>query len=151
VGVILLSFFIEENAVKDFMNRLLRESIFDGFEARTVDITALACISIFGQTESENDNILTWSEIKPLVTAVIKSGPRPRYMKIIFSANKELTVSVHENAKALFLNMTYENNKISFTTACAQKVFTLDKSLDKQWDVWVKDFFMGNKIPANEE
>jgi hypothetical protein len=147
-GVTLLSLAIEESAVKDFMNRLLLENLFDPFEVRGVEISALTRVSISGAKEQttenpagERENYLLWSQVKSLVTAVIKNGERPRSVKIVFSADAEAAANFHANAKALFLNMTYENNQTAFTTACAQKQFSLDKSLDTQWDEWVAEFF----------
>jgi hypothetical protein len=123
---------------------MLLEKIFDAFEIRGVEITAQTRISVSGAKDPEG--FLSWAECKPLITAIIKTGPRPRLMKIIFCTDSKTTEAIHENAQAVFLNMTYENNQVTFTTACAQKQFALDKSLDNEWDSWVKEFFRRNDI-----
>jgi hypothetical protein len=140
----LLSLTLGEADVKGFMNRLLLDDVFDGFEMRGAEITALTRVSISGAKEPEG--FLTWGECKSLITAIAKSGPRPRYMKVVFSCDAETTAAMHANAKALFINMTYDNGGTTFTTACAQREFALDKTLDAKWDAHVMAFFKQKNI-----
>ena len=147
-GITLLSLYIEESNVKNFMNRLLLEDIFEDFELRGAEIAAQLRVSVSGEVEPEG--FITWGQAKPLITAIIKNGPRPRYMKIIFAGSREMVAAVHENAQALFINMTYENGQVTFTTACAQKQFALDKTLDTRWDAWVSAYFRQNGIIVKE-
>jgi hypothetical protein len=146
----LLSLTLDESSVKGFMNRLLKDDIFDTFEIRGIEIAAVTRISISGYKDQEPDDSLTWAECKPLITAIIKSGSRPRYMKVIFCNGIEATAALHENAQALFINMTYDNGQVIFTTACAQKEFALDKSLDIKWDSHVMAFFKKYGIDVKE-
>ena len=143
----MLLFTLEETHVKNFMRRLLREPLFDSFQLRAAEIIALARVSVYGENEN---TFSTWEQMKPIVTAIIKNGPKPRYIKIVFSAGAE-TLAAHENAQAFFINMVYENNQITFTTACAQKQFSMDKTLDSQWDAYVFQFFKNNNLPVKRE
>ncbi len=146
----MLSLSIPEPHVKSFMNRLLRESLFDAFEIRGAEVAARTRISVSGAIEDEAGGFVKWAEIKPLITEIVKTGGRPRYMKIIFSADSGVVGTIHENAQALFLNLVYENNGVTFTTASAQKQFALDKSLDTQWDEHIMKFFAEGKIEVSE-
>jgi len=47
----------------------------------------------------------------------------------------------HENAAAMFLNLNFEEGTARFTTAIAQKTFSLDKSIDQVWDQKIVNFF----------
>lgn len=151
----MLALAITESDVKDFMNRLLREDLFDAYEVRSVEIAALTRVDISGMAEQEQrDNnetktarpFVTWSQLRPLVYAIIKNGSRPRLLKIVFACDDQTTASVHPNASALFLNLLYENGMVQFTAATSQKLFTMDKTLDAQWEEKVIDFFAKSNV-----
>jgi len=150
---------MDTELVKGFMGRLLREDILDEFEVRGVEIGLNTRVSINGaiettQSESEEDAgtgkasaiYATWEAMRPLVYSIIKTSAKPRLVKIVFSYKAQDIAVVHGNAAALFLNMVYENDTVSFTTATAQKEFALDKSLDDSWDEWVRGFFTRKNI-----
>ena len=150
---------IDAAAVKWFMGRLLREDILDEYEVRGVEIGLNTRISINGAIEtaesaSEDESqktktstaYITWEALRPLVYSIIKTSPKPKLVKIVFSYRAQDVAAVHANAAALFLNMVYENDTVSFTTATAQKEFALDKSLDDTWDGWVRGFFVRKNI-----
>lgn len=144
---------IEEPAVRNFMNRLLREDIFDLFEVRGVELNALTHVEISGAVDRDRQSgeerpYLSWERLKPLVTEAIKHGGKPRTLRIIFSGSDAVNTTVHPNASALFLNMAYENGGVTFTTATAQKEFTLDKTLDALWEEYVQAFFKRSAITA---
>jgi len=141
-------------AVKGFMGKLLREDILDKFEVRGVELSLNIRISINGVLESPDANeegpvspgYISWETLRPMVYDIIKAGAKPRQIKIIFSYKAEDVKAIHPNAAALFLNMVYENDTVSFTTATAQREFALDKSLDDSWDEWVRGFFVSKNI-----
>ena len=136
----MLALELSDDLVKGFMGRLLKEGIFSDFKVRSVDILAKNRFSLDGEISgSEAKNFSMWSELQPLVFEVVKHMGRPSVLKIVFS-HKEPQV-IHENASALFLNMMYENGKVSFTTATSQKAFSLEKTLDSTWDEWMRGFF----------
>lgn len=146
----MLALTIDKTAVKGFMAKLLRENLFDDFETRTVEIATTTRIFIDGTQETTNNAIkngfFPWSETRPLVYEIIKLCPKPRHMKIIFSLKDE----IHTSAAALFLNLIYENDEVTFTTATAQKEFTLDKTLDTIWDEWVRGFFAKEGVDVTD-
>jgi hypothetical protein len=133
----MLALEIEKDDVKNFMGKLLREELFGAFEMRTAEILAATKITIDGALES--GEFATWGATRPLIFEIIKMNKKPRHMKIIFASHSPN--EIHQNAAALFLNFTYDNDSVSFTTATAQKEFALDKSLDSSWDIYVRNFF----------
>jgi len=140
----MLALELEKSTVKTFMGKILRENIFDMFEVRNIEIATTIHINIEGQLEAYGDKkpgFSTWEALRPLVYAVIKTSPKPRYVKIVFSYRANEACDIHPNAAALFLNMAYENDGVSFTTGTAQREFVFEKSLDASWDEWVKGFF----------
>jgi len=140
----MLALEIEKTEVKLFMSKLLREELFDTFEIRSVEIATNTRISIDGTPESPEADFPLWGEIRPLVYEIIKLCTKPRHVKIVFS--KKDASEIHTNAAALFLNLTYENDSVTFTTASAQKEFILDKSLDTNWDEWIRSFFIKSRL-----
>ena len=80
------------------------------------------------------------------ILPIIKTSAKPKLVKIVFSYKAQDAAAIHANAAALFLNMVYENDTVSFTTATAQKEFALDKSLDDSWGEWVRGFFVRKNI-----
>ena len=149
--------------VKGFMNRLLREDILDQFEVRGVEMALSTRININGALEAptpEDDTepeakprslgYATWESLRPLIFAIIKTGAKPKQIKIVFSYKSSDAKEIHQNAAALFLNMVYEGDAVSFTTATAQKEFSLEKSLDDSWDEWVRGFFVRKGIVVTD-
>ena len=165
----MLALVMDQSAVRAFMNRLVLEDIFDKFEVRTAEIVAGIRVTISGaieQVQPDNEisaeqdqrvkpvvSYTTWAALKPLIFAVIKNGQKPRQLKIVFSYPAEEAVNIHTNAQALFINLTYETDTVTFTTATAQKEFALDKSLDHVWDEWVQRFMAekGVAVKTQEE
>jgi len=142
----MLALQLDNNAVKTFMGQILREDIFDCFEVRSIDISVATRINIDGLLETEPEEgkkpgFITWENLRPLVLGIIKTSPKPKHVKIVFSYMASGAYEIHANAAALFLNMAYENDTVTFTTGASQREFALDKSLDTNWDEWVRGFF----------
>ncbi|MCL2604068.1 MAG: DUF5721 family protein [Defluviitaleaceae bacterium] len=151
----MLSLKIDETAVKEFMNRLLRGDLFDTLSVRAAELTLATHIAISGKLENENAPeaapFSAWGDMRPLVYDLIKRGTKPKLMKIIFS--HPAPADIHTNAAALFLNLIYEKDTVTFTAATAQREFALDKTLDAAWDTWVREFLakLGITITDNLE
>ena len=150
---------MDSGQVKAFMGRLLREDVLDEFEVRGIEIGLSTRISINGMLEAAQSGsdestpsikvpttYITWEAMRPLVYSIIKTNAKPKLVKIVFSYKAAGVLEIHGNAAALFLNMVYENDTVSFTTATAQKEFALDKSLDDSWGEWVRGFFARKNI-----
>jgi len=137
--------------VKIFMNALFKQETFDKFEVRGVEISSFTKFNISGNLNTVNSeknepkrNYCTWEQLRPYVLNIIKGNEKPSYIKIIFSLSVEESLNLHSNASALFLNMHFANDTITFTTGTAQKEFVLDKSLDYVWEDYIKKFFNAN-------
>ena len=154
----MLALELDKSTVKTFMGQLLREELFDTFEVRSVEIATTIRINIDGQQvveaktvddtpEAKKPGFSTWEALRPLVYAIIKTSPKPKYVKVVFSYKASEACDIHGNAAALFLNFAYENDSVTFTTGTAQKEFLFEKSLDIAWDEWVKAFFAKAGLP----
>lgn len=140
------AFSIQEPQVKDFMQHLFTCDTFINFEVRGVVVHSFTHFEISGE---KDNGYCTWEELRPYIRNIIKGKEKPRSMKIIFArGNPQI---FHPNAAALFMNIIYDSDKITCTTACSQKNFELSKTLDLEWDAWVAEFFKENGIPAAED
>jgi len=139
------SFAIPADHVKSFMGRLLKDPILDDFHARTVELAISVHITIDGKVPGEDKKYTPWAKLRPLVYDLVRRGTKPQMIKIVFSHAQP--TGVHPNAAALFINLAYENDAITFTTATAQREFALDKSLDAAWVEWVEGFFAKMGVP----
>lgn len=151
----MLVFSIEKDEVKNFMNKLLKEDIFDNFEVRSFEVETIVKYEIMGNINQEylSDNeerfFVKWKELKPFICAIIKGNKKPKYMKMIFSLEEKAVENLCENAKAMFLNVNYANDEILVTTGTSQKSFSLAKMEDKVWEDAVLKFFAKNEININ--
>jgi len=136
---------LDKTCVKGFMGKLLREGLFDEFEARSVEIFAAINVTLDGAGAS---GWSAWGAMRPMAYEIVKMCAKPRRMKVVFS--KSDADEIHTNAAALFLNITYENDAVTFTTATSQKEFAMDKSLDRAWDEWVNGFFEKSEIKVTD-
>lgn len=148
----MFAFIIEENEIKVFMDKLFRQDCFDRLEIRTVELETIVKYEISGSINKEylNENeerfFAKWSEIKGYVFQLIKGHKKPKYLRLVFSLDDGALKALDENAAAAFLNLSYENNRVTGTTGTSQKGFSLDKSLDISWEDMIKRFFKKNEI-----
>jgi len=141
---------------KNFMNMLFRSYIFDNFEVREVSIKTFINFEInctlnkeyYSLTEQENikNQYCLWKDLKPVVFQIIKGNRQPKFIKFIFSLDEVKTQQFDSQAKALFLNVTFDSGKILCVSGCSQKNFSLDKKLEIKWDEYIKEFFYINNI-----
>ncbi|MCL2699639.1 MAG: DUF5721 family protein [Defluviitaleaceae bacterium] len=138
----MLSFSIAETEVREFMNKLLREDVFDSFEARGVEISSFARFEIDGVS---GESCCSWGEMRPYVFNIIK-GRRPKAFKIVLSLPVEQARALHENAAAYFLNFMFDGGEILCTAAAAEKSFSLDRAAEGAWQEFVTEFFKSKQI-----
>ena len=56
-----------------------------------------------------------------------------------------------EQVQGLYLNIRYEAGMLRCVTGTALNFFTMDKSLETEWDGYVRRFFREHGIPCREE
>lgn len=140
---------------KQFMSLLLKGTSFDRLLVRSVTLRTSVLFEIdctldknwFDVGEAENmEKYALWSDIKPVIFELIKGHKLPGYMKIILSPASMATEKIHNNAAALFININFENNILTITTGCSEKIFSMDRSVERIWDEYASKFFKNNGI-----
>lgn len=153
----MISLLIED--IKDCMNGLLKENVFDNFLFHSLDLKVLTDFHIDGQINSDylNDQeteleptkkYLLWKEIRPLIIEIIKAYRTPLSMQINFilseaSINKILA-NTPEELKSVIQSFSFrlhfEQNSLRLITATNYKGFLPDKSMEHNFDLSIKQF-----------
>jgi len=128
--------------VRGFMVKLLKEEVFDGFQLRNAVVNTFARFEIYGS--NGDAGCAMWGLVRPHVFGIIKGGAPPRSIKIIFG--KEMEMEDADSPISLFINIHFEDGKVSLTTGISKKGFSLDKSDDERWDTQVVQFLKENEI-----
>ncbi|MBQ5869695.1 MAG: hypothetical protein IIW57_01860, partial [Lachnospiraceae bacterium] len=56
-----------------------------------------------------------------------------------------------DSVGGLYLNVLYENNEMTIVTGTSMNIFTLDKTLEHEWDESVKEFLKKHDIVCSEK
>lgn len=157
--------------MKSFTSKLFVGEVFDQFLVKEASISTYNTFTIDGtikggyysQEEMEERNIgalSAWSAIKPFCFSLIKGKRLPGSFRIImlmpedgterFLASRNIGLA-RDQVKGLYVNIRYEEEKLTCVTGTSVSVFTLDKTLDDEWDQGFKGFLKNNQIPFVEE
>ncbi|WP_343208992.1 DUF5721 family protein [Anaerolentibacter hominis] len=129
------------------MKELLLEDTFDSFLYIEGKVTTYADFLIDGTRkkdwytrdeleELEDRNNLLWKEIRPVLFQMIKGNKTPLFFRIVLSPPVSLTggdFAMNPDDR-YFFNIKYENRKLTITTGISQKVFSMDRSSEREWD-----------------
>jgi hypothetical protein len=156
--------------VKAFMGKLLMNTTFDTFLLKEMELHTLTGFNITGQfneafftkeeLEERGDNkYILWSDVKQIAFAMIKGNKTPLSLKIIFQLPKETCEALvnslggrlkPEEIGGLYLNVRFEKGELRIITGTAMKTFTLDKTLEQEWDKMVKSILKEQGIVYEE-
>ncbi|MGI6072623.1 MAG: DUF5721 family protein [Lachnospiraceae bacterium] len=99
--------------------------------------------------DGEKNEPVKWENIKSLCYNIIAGKRLPLKFKIVFMVPPEKMGNLIEregldisarSVNAMFLNIRFENKKLTCTTGISLKEFTLDKSLENAWDNSMEKF-----------
>ena len=158
--------------VKDFMNKFLRSETFDHFLLQEGVITSGASYVIDGHIHSD---FYTSEEMEELEIAdcdflpygllrgncfdLIKGKKTPssfKFVLLLSPQNLERTLSSIQRSftgndiTGVFLNIRFHNQQLSLTTGISYRIFSVDKTLDNEWDRLVKQFLKQHEIAFEE-
>ncbi|MDF2821266.1 MAG: hypothetical protein K0R15_1707 [Clostridiales bacterium] len=150
--------------VKKFMEKLFIGPMFDNFLILSGDVKASISWHIEGDINNDyysSDELeiinerkyALWSEIKPVVFNIIKGKKTPSYLKIVFMLSDENITSfatsigiLPSDVGGIFLNIKYDSSGLNIITGSSQKTFSLDKTLEQQWDQATKKLLFKNEV-----
>lgn len=159
---------IKISDVKKFMSKLLVQTVFDNFLLSELDVVTFNAFRINGKINKswyDTDELDTeeeytkWHQIKPYAFQMIKGNKVPASLKIVFylsQENKERIIhrvggDWKENDISQFcLNMKYEEGEMILTTGVAYNTFTMDRTMQEQWDYDLKKYLKYYEIEYEE-
>ena len=152
--------------IKNFMAGMLTGNMFDKFYLCDGEIQTFTEFHLggylnrpyFDSEEWENlegRKLCLWSEMKPFVFQLIRGHKLPVRFNFVFQLSRENTVWLlekhrlpvrEEDIGGLFMNITYEHQKLVCTSGVSYKTFIMDKTLEQCWDETVCQYFKQNHI-----
>lgn len=157
--------------VKIFMSKLLANTTFDLFIVKELELQTFTGFTINGQLneafytkeeleERAEPKAILWSEVRQVVFSMIKGNKTPLSLKVIFQLPRGQCESLleqlggkyrMEEIGGLFLNVRFDRGELRIITGTAIKTFTMDKSLEQEWDSKVKSLLKEQSIVFDEE
>lgn len=129
--------------VKGFMGKLLASDTFDDYLILEAVITKANTFTIDGRLneeylsdlENEDQSLVgklqTWGNVRNFCFELIKGKTLPVYMKVVLQKSRE--EADH------YLNIVYDRKELKVVTGTSLRTFTLDKSLEREWDKSAED------------
>ena len=137
--------------VKGFMAALLTKETFDEFHLVEATIHNRIAYVIDGHTTGEERSCIPFGEVRPLCFDMIKGKQTPEYFQFVLQLAPEAKDNFIENSDvvlqsadvvSLSMNIRYQNDELTVMTGTSLRIFTVDRSLEQQWDRWVRNFLV---------
>lgn len=154
--------------IKQFMNRLLGSNIFDNFLLSEAMIVSNITYQLDGAlqksfyTEEQLEELgikdmtyVPFSLVRTNCFDLIKGKNVPLSFRFVFLLSPDNMANTiarsHSNFRTediagMFINLNYRGGKLTCTTGISYKTFSLEKTLEQEWDVLVEAFFKKNQI-----
>ena len=154
--------------IKDFMNKFLNPEIFDHFLLQEGIVVSFASYVIDGtitkgfytDTEAEELGIKTFhflpfSMLRPRIFDLIKGKKAPSSFKFILMLSPENQKRTMErigssytpaDISAMSMNIKFQNQMLTLTTGISYRIFSTDKTLEPEWDKFVRQFLSQHDI-----
>ena len=143
-------------SAKDTMNHLLLKETFDPFSFIEGEITTFNRFTIDGFLHKEffdqppQYEYSCWKDVRGYCLDLIRGKRTPLEFKIVLSLAPEqfpaflgdhhLSSFRPEEIQGLYLNFQYDGTALQCVTGISLHSFSLDKSLEHQWDEYAKEF-----------
>lgn len=145
---------------KTFMKSLLLTDIFDKFVLVEADIVTSIRTDIDGTLNKEfnnesNEKFIDFLSVRPIIFSLIKGEKPPLFLKLVLAMpNSGITRYIEEHSDsfhsvvptALFLNIKFENGKLSLTSGSSASGFDMEKTVDKIWDSSLSKFLVSKNL-----
>lgn len=146
---------IEIENLKKFTSALFAHDNFDGYLVTEASFSTITNITIDGHINQEymgeaelalpenKEKVVYWKKLRPLCYEIIKGQKVPLRFKIVFMMPSDVVLKFLDDAgldfepvevNGLFLNLLFQDGKLTCTTGTSMKAFTIDKSLEIAWD-----------------
>ena len=157
--------------IRQFTAKLFVGETFDHFLIKEAEIVTFNVFTIDGHIrqgyyseeeleENQMEELSSWKMIRPYCFSLIKGKNLPGSFQIVLQMPPQAVdkfVTGHQmplkadQVNGLYLNIRYEEGKLFCVTGTSVSIFTLDKTLDMEWDQAVRSFLKKNEIIFQEE
>ena len=157
--------------IKGFTKKLFIGDVFDIFLLREATIVTFNAFSIDGHIrqgyyteqeleENKIEELSSWAVIKPICFSLIKGKKLPGSFQITLQLSPEqvekflihsqvgLTV---DQVNGICMNIRYEDNVLYCVSGTSLNIFTLDRSIDIEWDEALRLFLRQQEIAYTED
>lgn len=156
--------------IKDFTKKLFVGDTFDIFLLREATIVTFNTFSIDGHIrqgyyteqeleENKIEELSSWAVIKPICFSLIKGKKLPGSFQITlqlspdqaekFLIHSQVGLTV-DQVNGICMNIRYEDNVLYCISGISLNIFTLDKSIDIEWDEALRLFLRQSDIGFTE-
>ncbi len=149
-------------SAKSCMSHLLLKDTFDQFSFIEGEITTFNTFTIDGflhkefYDEKPAHSYSYWREVRDFCFSIIRGKRTPLGFKIVLSmapehfgdflAEHQIRTFSPEDITGLYLNFHYDGTVLQCITGISMRTFSMDKTLEKEWDVYVERFFSKSGI-----
>lgn len=149
-------------SAKSCMAHLLLKDTFDSFSFIEGQITTFNTFQIDGYLqkdffdETPEQTYSHWKDVRDFCFSIIRGKRTPLSFKIVLALNEnnyadflsahQITTYRPEEIHGLYLNFHYDGDTLQCVTGISMKTFTLDKSLEKEWDQHAESFFKNHGV-----
>ncbi len=166
MGRVMTALKIED--VKAFTSKLFVREDFDAFLVKEVSIITYNSFTIDGHIrqgyytreeleEGGFEELSTWSMLRPFCFSLIKGKKLPGSFRIVLQLPRRSLESFAgkigmdaEQIQGLYLNIRYEDGSLYCVTGTSMNLFTMDKTLEEEWDRSVKEFMRSHGIVCTQ-
>lgn len=152
--------------VREFTSKLFVKEDFDRFLVKEIHIVTYNSFTIDGhikqgyysdeeRAEGGIEPFSSWKMLKPFCFSLVKGKKLPGSFHIVlvlppreteqFACDSGTGVS-GDQIQGLYLNIRYEDGALYCITGTSVNFFTLDKTLETEWDNTVKDLMRSHGI-----
>lgn len=133
--------------VKGFMAALLTKDSFDDFLLVEATVHNRIAYVIDGHMAGDEKPCIPYAEVRSLIFDMIKGKQTPEFFQFVLQLppdQKEKLIDDSDvvlqaaDVLSLSVNIRYQNGELTVMTGTSLRIFTVDRSLEKQWDQWVR-------------
>ena len=147
---------------KNCMQHLLLKTTFDSFSLIEGEITTYNTFHIDGYLhkkffeEAPQKEYSSWGDLREFCFQIIRGKRTPLNFRFILSLpredfedflnQQEIFAFRSSDLQGLYLNFKYDGTSLKCVTGISLSLFTMDKTLEKVWDNYAKEFFLKQEI-----
>lgn len=142
---------------KTFTSNLFIKNTFDDYFLVEAAITTFNTYTIDGRIQRKfysddeyeelgSPQLSKWGDMRKICFEMIKGNKTPLKFKIVLKLSEEKTWDIvskaggtltEDDVQGLLLNIRYENDSMDCITAAALKIFSMDKSVEEEFDTYM--------------